>query len=322
MAVLLLAEWNESGLAVETAKAYSAAQKLRQPVDLLMIGRPPAAVRQEALRLPGLRRLRLADTQSAPAAQQKALEYGLAEPVAALLAGLAADYEVFIAAATSGGKNITPRLSGLLAAAQISDIIAVLAPDIFKRLIYAGNVVETVRATGAKKVITVRAGAFPPPVRTEMAQGVEEKLILPPDLPFPSRFVALQRDKAEGEPDLAAARIVIAGGRGFGTAENFRALLEPLAARLSAAIGASRAAVDAGFAPNDRQIGQTGRAVSPDLYIAVGLSGAVQHLAGMMDSRVIIAINKDAEAPIFQVADYGLVGDLFTVLPALTEKLG
>ncbi|KAA6405487.1 electron transfer flavoprotein subunit alpha/FixB family protein [Candidatus Tokpelaia sp.] len=322
MAVLLLAEWNKDGLAVETARAYSAAQKLHMPIDVLLIGNAPAALRRAARRLPALRRLLLAETQAAPKAQQEALEHGLAEPVAALLASMAAAYTVFMAAATSYGKNIMPRLAGLLQVAQISDIIAVPAPDTFKRPIYAGNVIETVRALADKKVVTVRASAFPLPAMAETEQGAEEKLVLPQDLPVPTRFIDEKGDKKEGEPGLGTAKIIVSGGRGFGTAENFKNLLEPLAAKLPAAIGASRAAVDAGFAPNDRQIGQTGRVVSPDLYIAIGLSGAVQHLAGMMDSRVIVAINKDAEAPIFQVADYGLVGDLFEIIPALIKKLG
>lgn len=321
MAVLLLAEWDKNGLTPESAKAYSAARQLRLPVDVALIGHVSPAAKQAALRLPKVRNVLLAAAPDGAPELRRALEHGLAEPIAALLAAEAESYAVFMAAATGYGKNIMPRLAALLGAPQISDIIAVVSPDSFKRPIYAGNVIETVRALSGKKVITARASAFAAPVLAETAQGAEKAMIVPPSLPLPARFISEKRDDNAGRPELGAAKTVISGGRGFGTAENFKNLLEPLAEKLSAAIGASRAAVDAGFAANDRQIGQTGRTVSPDLYIAVGLSGAVQHLAGMMDSKLIVAINKDAEAPIFQVADYGLVGDLFEILPLLTAKL-
>lgn len=322
MAVLLLAEWDKNGLSPETAKAYSAARLLGLPVDIVLIGEtaPMAAAITAARHLPGLRKALIKATNAAPEALKIALKHRLAEPVAALLAKEAPHYSVFMAAATNAGKNIMPRLAGLLGAAQISDIIGVEAADIFRRPIYAGNAVETVRALGAKKIITVRASAFPLP-EAAAAPAAAENQACPADLPVPVRFIAEKIDDTDGLPDLGAAKIVVSGGRGFGTAEDFKRLLEPLAHRLNAAIGASRAAVDAGFTGNDRQIGQTGRIVSPQLYFAIGLSGAAQHLAGMMESRVIVAINKDAEAPIFQVADYGLVGDLFEILPELTEKL-
>lgn len=321
MAVLLLAEWDKNGLSVETVKTYSAAQKIDRNIDVLVIGHAPAGVRNAVLSLPALRAMLTAETGGLQKDLKQGLEHGLAEPVAALLAQLAPAYSVFMAAATRYGKNIMPRLSGLLQIPQISDITAVLAADKFQRPIYAGNVVETVRVLSPKKIITVRASAFSAPKLTSDPQAKEKKLHLSDKLPHLTRFVSEKCDNDSGQPDLGAAKTVISGGRGFGTAENFKNLLEPLAEKLSAAIGASRVAVDNGFAPNDRQIGQTGRIVSPDLYIAIGISGAAQHLAGMMDSRVIVAVNSDADAPIFQVADYGLVGDLFEILPLLLQKL-
>ena len=241
----------------------------------------------------------------------------LAEPLAALLVRLAGNYSAILAAATSTGKNVMPRVAALLDVMQISEIIKVAAPDTFERPIYAGNAIETVQSTDAKKIITVRTAAFQPAGGGGSAPV--EKIAAAP-APEVSRFKDETLAKSE-RPELASARVVISGGRGMQNADNFKTLIEPIADKLGAAMGASRAAVDAGYAPNDWQVGQTGKAVAPDLYIAVGISGAIQHLAGMKDSKVIVAINKDEEAPIFQIADYGLVGDLFAILPALNEEL-
>jgi electron transfer flavoprotein alpha subunit len=242
----------------------------------------------------------------------------LAEPLAALLVELAGNYSAILAAATSAGKNVMPRVAALLDVMQISEIIKVKAPDIFERPIYAGNAVDTVQSTDSKKVITVRTAAFQPSGEGTQAPVERIKAAATPEV---SRF----KDEmivTSGRPELGAARIIISGGRGMQSAENFKTYIEPIADKLGAAMGASRAAVDAGYAPNDWQVGQTGKIVAPDLYIAVGISGAIQHLAGMKDSKVIVAINKDEEAPIFQIADYGLVGDLFAILPVLNEELG
>ena len=241
----------------------------------------------------------------------------LAEPLAALLVHLAADYSAILAAATSTGKNVMPRVAALLDVMQISEIIKVKAPDVFERPIYAGNAIETVQSTDSKKVITVRTAAF-----QAAGEGAEAPVesIAAAAVPAVSRFKDETIVKS-GRPELGSARIIISGGRGMQSADNFKSLIEPIADKLGAAMGASRAAVDAGYAPNDWQVGQTGKIVAPDLYIAVGISGAIQHLAGMKDSKIIVAINKDEEAPIFQIADYGLVGDLFTILPALDEAL-
>jgi len=241
----------------------------------------------------------------------------LAEPLAALLVQLACNYSAILAAATSTGKNVMPRVAALLDVMQISEIIKVVAPDTFERPIYAGNAIETVQSTEATKVITVRTAAF---AATGGGGSAPVEKIAAVPVPEISRFKDEILAKSE-RPELASARVVISGGRGMQNAENFKSLIEPIADKLGAAMGASRAAVDAGYAPNDWQVGQTGKAVAPDLYIAVGISGAIQHLAGMKDSKVIVAINKDEEAPIFQIADYGLVGDLFTILPALNEEL-
>jgi len=324
MAVLLLGEWDKTGLAIETQKAYSAARQIDSQVDILLAGEisAMAPVRRQVRLLPGLRRLLIVAADPAPAELRPALSRQLAEPMAALLYSLRAGYSGFIAAATFSGKNIMPRLAGLLNVGQISDIIGVEAADTFRRPIYAGNIIATVQALDAVKVLTVRAGSFAAPAVADAPQGEEIELPCPADLPHPARFIAEKRDnEGAGRPDLGSADIVVSGGRGFGSAENFNRLLEPLAAKLNAAIGASRAAVDAGFIGNDRQVGQTGRSVAPRLYIAIGLSGAAQHLAGIMDSHKIVAINSDAEAPIFQVADYGLVGDLNEIVPALTALL-
>jgi electron transfer flavoprotein alpha subunit len=309
MPVLLLAEVSNGALNEATAKALTAAKALGEPVHVLVAGEKVEAAADAAAKLDGVAKVLLADGA--------AYAHQLAEPMAALLVSLAADYSALIGPATSTGKNVMPRAAALLDVMQISDIVRVVAPDTFERPIYAGNAIETVQSTDAKKVITVRTAAF-------QASGgggaAPVDKIGTPAAPEVSRFKDETIAQSE-RPELAAARIIISGGRGMRNGENFKALIEPVANRLGAAIGASRAAVDAGYVPNDLQVGQTGKIVAPDLYIAVGISGAIQHLAGMKDSKVIVAINKDEEAPIFQVADYGLVGDLFEILPKLNEEL-
>jgi electron transfer flavoprotein alpha subunit len=278
-------------------------------VHVLVAGSSVAAAAAAASRLPGVAKVLTADSA--------AYDHALAEPMAAVLATLAPGYTHLLAATTAIGKNVMPRLAGLLDVQPISDIAWIEGPDVFIRPIYAGNALATVQSADATKVITVRAASFDPVPETGGSAPIETA----PEVQTPaiSRFVSAELSKSE-RPELTAARVVISGGRGMQTGENF-ALLEPIADRLRAAIGASRAAVDAGFVPNDFQVGQTGKIVAPDLYIAVGISGAIQHLAGMKDSKVIVAINKDEEAPIFQVADYGLVADLFQALPELAREL-
>jgi electron transfer flavoprotein alpha subunit len=309
MAVLLLAETSNGKLNESTAKALSAAKALGEPIHILVAGENVEPAGQAAAELSGVEKVLLADDQ--------AYAHELAEPLAALLVTLAPNYSALAAAATSTGKNVMPRAAALLDVMQISDIVKVVAPDTFERPIYAGNAIETVQSTDKWKVVTIRAAAFPPSGGGGSAKI--EKIATGP-VPALSRFKDETIAKNE-RPELGAAKIVISGGRGMRNAENFKALIEPIADKLGAAIGASRAAVDAGFAPNDWQVGQTGKIVVPDLYIAVGISGAIQHLAGMKDSKVIVAINKDEDAPIFQIADYGLVGDLFDILPKLNEVL-
>ena len=310
MATLLLAEHDNTALKDATAKALTAAKALGAEVDVLVAGEGCKAAAEAAAKLDGVRKVLIAD---APL-------YGhqLAEPLAALLVSLANDYDALVAPATTSGKNVMPRVAALLDVMQISDILKVESPDTFERPIYAGNAIQTVRSADAKKVITVRTAAFP-------AAGEGGSATIEPvagaDDPGLSSFVGEELSKLE-RPELTAAKIIISGGRAMQSRENFTKYIEPVADKLGAAIGASRAAVDAGYAPNDWQVGQTGKVVAPDLYIAVGISGAIQHLAGMKDSKVIVAINKDEEAPIFQVADYGLVGDLFKVLPELADELG
>ncbi|HUI20476.1 MAG TPA: FAD-binding protein [Methylocella sp.] len=309
MAVLLLAEISSGTLNEATAKALTAAKALREPVHILVAGHGVEAVAQAAASLDGTEKVLLADDPR--------YDHQLAEPLAALVVQLAGSYSTLLAAATSTGKNVMPRVAALLDVMQISEIIRVKAPDTFERPIYAGNAIETVQSTDTKRVITVRTATFAP--ATKGQQAAIEK-ITAAATPEVSRFVDETLVKSE-RPELGAARIVISGGRGLQSADNFKTLVEPIADKLGAAMGASRAAVDAGYAPNDWQVGQTGKVVAPDLYIAVGISGAIQHLAGMKDAKVIVAINKDEEAPIFQIADYGVVGDLFVILPALNEEL-
>jgi electron transfer flavoprotein alpha subunit len=309
MAVLLLAEISNGTLNEATAKALTAAKTLNEPVHILVAGDRVEAASRAAASLDGTEKVLLAD--------DPIYAHHLAEPLAALLVQLAGDYSAILAAATSTGKNVMPRVAALLDVMQISEIIKVKAPDIFERPIYAGNAIVTVQSTDSKKVITVRTAAFQP--AGEGTQAPVER-IGAAAAPEVSRFKDETLVKSE-RPELGAARIIISGGRGMQSADNFKTLIEPIADKLGAAMGASRAAVDAGYAPNDWQVGQTGKVVAPDLYIAVGISGAIQHLAGMKDSKIIVAINKDDEAPIFQIADYGLVGDLFAILPALNEEL-
>ena len=260
-------------------------------------------------RCPGVRRVLLAD--------DAAYEHGLAENLAPLLVKLAEDYSHLLAPATTAGKNLMPRVAALLDVMQISDISAVVSPDTFVRPIYAGNALQTVQSKDPVKIITVRGTAFPPGAATGGSAPIET--VAPTGEAGLSQFVRAELSKSE-RPELTSARVIISGGRGMQSGDNFH-LLEKVADKLGAAVGASRAAVDAGFVPNDYQVGQTGKIVAPELYIAVGISGAIQHLAGMKDSKVIVAINKDEEAPIFQIADYGLVGDLFKILPELADEL-
>ena len=308
MTVLVLAEHDNASLKPSTLSTVTAAAKLGM-VTVLVAGEGCRSVAEAAAKVAGVGKVLLSE----------AAEYahGLAENLAPLLTGLAADYSHMLAPATTFGKNVMPRVAAVLDVAQISDIGGIEAADTFIRPIYAGNALETVQSGDSIKVITVRCTAFAAAGETAAIAAIEE-IPATGDTGL-STFVGLEQTKSE-RPELTSARVVISGGRGLAKAENF-ALLETIADQLGAAIGASRAAIDAGFVPNDYQVGQTGKVVAPDLYIAVGISGAIQHLAGMKDSRVIVAINKDEEAPIFQVADYGLVADLFDVLPELSKEL-
>jgi electron transfer flavoprotein alpha subunit len=308
MASLVIAEHDNALLKDATHKTVTAAIEIGGPVHVLIAGENCAAVADAAAKIAGVEKVLLAEA-GAYARQ-------LAEPMEALILSLAEGYDVILAPATTTGKNFLPRVAAKLDVGQISEILKVVSPDTFERPIYAGNAIETVQAPAAKKIITVRTTAFK--AAAEGGHAPVEKIAAAAD-PGRSSFAGEALSKSE-RPELTSAKIVISGGRGLGSAENFK-LLDSIADKLHAAVGASRAAVDAGFVPNDYQVGQTGKAVAPDLYIAVGISGAIQHLAGMKDSRVIAAINKDAEAPIFQVADYGLVGDLFQILPELDAEL-
>lgn len=308
MAILLIAEHNNQSLKAETHKVVQAASAIGADITVLVAGFNCAAAANEAATIAGVGKVLVADNA--------AYEHQLAENIAALVAELGKNYSHILTAATTTGKNFLPRVAALLDVAQISDVIAIESADTFVRPIYAGNAIATVKSADAIKVLTVRPAAFAA-AKTGNAAPVEAVSAVY-DLGV-SAFVGAELTKSE-RPELTAARVVISGGRGMQNGENF-ALLNGIADKLGAAIGASRAAVDAGFVPNDMQVGQTGKIVAPELYIAVGISGAIQHLAGMKDSKVIVAINKDAEAPIFQVADYGLVADLFTVLPELEQQL-
>ncbi|WP_431320590.1 electron transfer flavoprotein subunit alpha/FixB family protein [Rhizobium sp. YTU87027] len=309
MAILLLADHDGSHLSDQTAKTLTAAAKIGGDVTILVTGAGARAAADQAARLSGVSRVLLAEDAS--------LAHNLAEPLAALIVSLAGSYDTIIAAATSTGKNVMPRVAALLDVAQVSEITEVVSSDTFKRPIYAGNAIQTVQTTDARRVITVRTASFAAAAEGGSAPVETIAAAANPDL---STFVK-DALSASDRPELTSAKIIISGGRALGSAEKFREVILPVADKLGAAVGASRAAVDAGYAPNDWQVGQTGKVVAPELYIACGISGAIQHLAGMKDSKVIVAINKDEEAPIFQVADYGLVADLFDVLPELQKAL-
>ncbi len=310
MTTLVLAEHDNQKLNEATAKAVSAAAKLGGDVHVLVAGKGASGVATEAAKLAGVSNVLLAESD--------ALQHGLAEPLAALIVSLAGPYDALVAAATTNGKNVMPRVAALLDVMQISDAIEVLGPDTFRRPTYAGNAIQTVKSKDTKKVVTIRTASFPA-AETSSNTAPVENVSAAAD-PALSTFVEESVATTE-RPELAAAKIIISGGRALGSKEKFLEVILPVADKLGAAVGASRAAVDAGYAPNDWQVGQTGKIVAPDLYIACGISGAIQHLAGMKDSKVIVAINKDPEAPIFQVADYGLVADLFQVLPELEKEL-
>lgn len=309
MAVLVIADHDGSAVRDTTNKTVTAALALSSDVDVLVVGTGAQAAADAAAKIAGVRTVLLADNA--------ALGHQLAEAVSATVVGLAGGYDAVLSPATTDGKNFMPRIAAQLDVAPISDIVEVVSADTFVRPIYAGNALETVQSSDGKKVITVRATAFAPAADGGSAKvesttgGVEGK----------TAFVSEEMVKSD-RPELGAAKIVVSGGRALGSAEEFHAVMDPLADKLGAAVGASRAAVDAGYAPNDYQVGQTGKVVAPALYIAIGISGAIQHLAGMKDSKVIVAINKDADAPIFQVADYGLVADYKTAVPELMAALG
>ncbi|OLO12372.1 electron transfer flavoprotein subunit alpha [Chromohalobacter japonicus] len=307
MSILILADHHDGHLAGATAHVVAAAQQIGGDIDILIAGQDIQGVADQAAKLDGVARVRVADNV--------VYAHQLAEPLADLLVALADDYSHVLASSSTTGKNVLPRLAALKDVAAISDILDVVSADTFKRPIYAGNAIATVQSADPLKVITVRSTAFDAAGETGSATVEAVDVLIDNAL---SSFVDERLEQSE-RPELSAARVVISGGRGMGNGENFK-LLDGIADKLGAAIGASRAAVDAGFVPNDMQVGQTGKIVAPELYIAVGISGAIQHLAGMKDSKVIVAINKDEEAPIFQVADYGLVGDLFQVLPELESK--
>jgi electron transfer flavoprotein alpha subunit len=310
MAILVIAEHDNSSLRKATLHALAAAKKVGGDIHVLVAGHNAQPAANAAAQVAGVAKVLQADAPH--------LAEFLAENIATLIVGLAKGYTHLVAAATSNGKNVMPRVAALLDVQQISDIVAVEAPDTFVRPIYAGNALATVKSRDVVKVLTVRTTAFDAVAATGGSASVET-VAAPPDSGL-SQFVSREVSKSE-RPELTAAKIIVSGGRGMASGENFKKVLEPLADSLGAAMGASRAAVDAGFVPNDWQVGQTGKIVAPDLYVAVGISGAIQHLAGMKDSRVIVAINKDEEAPIFQVADYGLVGDLFQLVPQLVDEL-
>ncbi|MFC3530862.1 electron transfer flavoprotein subunit alpha/FixB family protein [Vogesella sp. LIG4] len=308
MAILVIAEHDNQSLKAGTLNTVTAAAKLGE-VHVLVAGHNAAAAADAAKSVAGVAKVLLADSA--------AYAHGLAENVAPLVVDLAKGYSHVLAPATSYGKNLLPRVAALLDVAQISDIIAIESADTFVRPVYAGNVLATVQSSDSIKVITVRTTAF----EAAAAGGAAnvESVAAAADAAL-SSFVGQELTKSD-RPELGAAKIIVSGGRALGSEQQFKAVIEPLADKLGAAVGASRAAVDAGYAPNDYQVGQTGKVVAPQLYVAVGISGAIQHLAGMKDSKVIVAINKDEEAPIFQVADYGIVGDLFTVVPELIAEL-
>ncbi|MCJ7421365.1 electron transfer flavoprotein subunit alpha/FixB family protein [Sphingomicrobium astaxanthinifaciens] len=309
MKTLVLVEHDGAAIKDATLSTVTAAAKLGE-VHLLVVGKDVGAVAEAAAKIAGVGKVHVADAAH--------LEHQLAEDVAPIIVDQMGHHDAFLAPATTTGKNVAPRVAAKLDVAQVSDIIAVDGADTFKRPIYAGNAIATVQSSDAKKVITVRGTAFD----KAAAEGgsAEIEAIDAGSASAKSSFVSAELSDGD-RPELTSAGVIVSGGRAFGSNEQFHALLDPLADKLGAAVGASRAAVDAGYAPNDYQVGQTGKIVAPEVYIAIGISGAIQHLAGMKDSKVIVAINKDEEAPIFQVADHGLVGDLFQIVPELTEKL-
>lgn len=309
MSVLIIADHDNAALNAATKSVVGAAQKIGGEVHVLVAGSNCASVANQASQLAGVSKIWHAD--------DACYAHALAENVAALVCSIAPNYSHILTAATTTGKDILPRIAARLDVQQISEIISVVSADTFRRPIYAGNAIETVQSHDMIKVITVRPTAFDKV--SDGGAALIETLASTGEAGL-SSFVSLEASKSE-RPDLASARVVVSGGRGLGDGEKFKAIIEPLADKLNAAIGASRAAVDAGYVPNDYQVGQTGKVVAPELYIAVGISGAIQHLAGMKESKVIVAINKDENAPIFEVADYGLVGDLFTLVPELTKAL-
>jgi electron transfer flavoprotein alpha subunit len=310
MAILVVADHDNRSIKPATLPVISAAQKAGGDIAVLLAGKDCKAAAEAAAKIAGISKVLVADNA--------ANEHGLAENLAPLVAKLAANYSHVFGSTTSFGKNLMPRVAALLDVAQISDIVSVESADTFVRPIYAGNALATVQSTDRVKVVTVRGTAFPAAAATGGSAAIKTASDAGADA-GKSKFLRQELSKSE-RPELTGARIIVSGGRGMGSGENFK-LLEALADKLGAAVGASRAAVDAGFVPNDYQVGQTGKIVAPELYVAVGISGAIQHLAGMKDSKVIVAINKDEEAPIFQIADYGLVGDLFKLVPELTEAL-
>jgi electron transfer flavoprotein alpha subunit len=309
MAVLVIADHDNAHVRDSTHKTITAAQKLSSDIDVLVGGKDAGAAAADAAKIAGVRKVLLAESD--------ALGHGLAEAFEALVVPLMANYDAVLTPATSQGKNIAPRIAAKLDVAQISDITEVVDDNTFVRPIYAGNALETIKSSDAKKVITVRSSLFK--AAPEGGSAPIESLEAPP-APAHVRFVGQEVVKSD-RPELAAAKIIVSGGRAMGSSEEFKRVIEPLADKLGAAVGASRAAVDAGYAPNDYQVGQTGKVVAPDLYVAIGISGAIQHLAGMKDSKVIVAINKDVDAPIFQVADYGIVADYKTAIPELMDAL-
>jgi len=309
MPVLVIAEHDGQRLSEQTSKALTAALQISSEVDILVAGADLTAVAESAGKLAGVRKVLLADHVS--------LAQFLAEPTADLIVSISSDYDTLVAPASSNGKNIMPRVAALLDVMQVSEVMEVISPTIFRRPIYAGNAIQTVECTDPQRVLTIRTASFK--ATRQGGDAAIDTVRVPEgnDLSTFEGSIGATSDR----PELTSAKVVVAGGRALGSRERFEELILPLADALGAAVAASRAAVDAGYAPNDWQVGQTGKIVAPDLYIAIGISGAIQHVAGMQDARVIVAINKDAEAPIFQIADYGLVGDLFEIIPKLRDAI-
>lgn len=310
MAILLFAEHDNASLSEQTAKALTAASQIGGDVDILIAGKSASAAAEAAAKLSGVRKVLLAESE--------ALEQRLAEAAAALIVSLAPEYDTILAPATTSGKNVLPRVAALLDVMQVSEVTEVVSADTFKRPIYAGNAIEVVQSTDATKVLTVRTAGFA--AATDGGSAEVSPIDAPSNGSDLSSFIKNIQTESD-RPELNSAKIIVSGGRALGSEDKFNEVITPLADKLGAAVGASRAAVDAGYAANDLQVGQTGKVVAPDLYIACGISGAIQHLAGMKDSKIIVAINTDEDAPIFQVADYGIVGDLFDILPELERQL-